>query len=259
MLNKGGLMPLAFRRIRRLRAYFPVLLSFALGGLQPAIAAGQVTERAPELWTLEERLAARFDPEKQEKRWHRFEAERRDLGDQSTANISVPRDQRMVHISGVLEPELFFPTQLFNVLIRKGFHTDRDFRESFRERIMNRASSLGFDATLWSTLERISGELIRRNQEESRRAMEINRRLEEASPQERDAIVEKTRKEGAHPQESRAGFEGCRMRFEALAAARRHFGAESFDRLLYRTVAPGIHAAESLTPEQIRSVEAGCP
>ncbi len=240
-----------------------LLLGASLSAMEPATATEPssgarptTTEnKVPEIWTLEERLEARFDPENQKQRLERAHAERASLGGQPDPNAPKPIARDVIHISGALEPELYVPSELFTILIRSGFHVDTDRRSRFRTRVMNRAQSLGFDESLWTALEEVSRELIQHSQEASRYLEKVNRRLSEASPAEIEAVMEEV---GRKDIEAAVEFELCRKGFEALSAARLRFESDRFDLLLYRAVAPQLQTASSATAEEIRFVEGGC-
>lgn len=203
-----------------------LLLSFALCATGPAAAetAPEVQpaqeKKAPELWTLEERLEARFDPERQAQRRERRRAELVALGEPPLKAAELT-DKYPTDISGALEPEVFLRWELFQHLIHRGFHVSSWARDAFRKQVMIKARPLGFDETLWPTLEKLAIELIQDNQQRSRIAQELNRRLADASQEEREAMladlqVEKEREE--EPSAESISF--CRRRAELLGKVR---------------------------------------
>lgn len=173
-------------------------------------------------WTVEERIAARFDP--------------------------VRAAERPAVISGQEHPELFLPGELFNTLLG-GLESDAEFRATSRAILRDGIREFGFDdQAFWRDLESAIASHVRLA---SRHAALRNRI---------DASEEGVTAELA-AEMNRLGPDLCRSRAAALVAARRQFGAETFDRFLYTVVAPVLTItpdARTGTAEHVLFLEGGC-
>lgn len=214
-----------------------IVLWIALGLIAVPLVADELRERggrekAKWEWTVEERLSARFDPVLAAKR-------------------AARQPQGMGTVSGEVEPELFLPGELFSSLLA-GLDADAKFRETSRAILRNRILEFGLDPQqFWRELEDAISSHVRLT---SRYAALLNR-LRESEP------GTGTRGE-IEAEKERLGPVLCRSRADALAEARRHFGAETFDRFLYTVVAPGLTIAPAdlrlATAEHALFLEGGC-
>lgn len=202
-------------------------------------------------WSVEERLAARFDPDAMKARAARQRAEYEEikkLAPDMVADGEPTREDRD-SIDGGETPELFLPWELFNYLLERGFTFDEDRTES-RRSIEERAAILGFGRDLWPRLENLSSPFLQIRHERFNRAME-------KSVEPPSSIAEKR-----HGLEmDREGLLFCRTRAKALAAAKAEFGEEPFLRLLYEVVAPSIgltYLVDKDSLDQLRFLEGGC-
>jgi hypothetical protein len=210
-----------------------VLLLLAIPGLA---AAAKVTFRKPAWqWTLDERLAARFDPAAQARR----EAAHRDVV--AHLHLNGPADV----VEGKEAPELYLPTELFSHLLRVAFPPPGAGATLPRRAIEERAASLGFTGDLWP-------------------------RLEIAVAPHLDLQLGSSRLFGPAPALGGKGLFGkeatqraqCRHQADALAAAKAEFGEEQFLRLLYEVVAPTVRLSYSvnwMSRAEARYIEQGCP
>ena len=204
----------------------------------PGVAAKQPWE-----WTIDERLADRFDPAKIRERRLAHEAslpaaaassERAGLQSRSV----VQRQPFVYDIDGSRNPELFLSYELFDGLLSGFDPSDTPTaRRKQRAYFGNGLRKLGYEEeAFWSALESVSAQYLPLRWAGPRAA----------SPAEVEARSE----------------ERCRERHDALQAARSLFGQRQFDRLLYTVVAPVQSYSEAtLEADPIskhRRAEAGC-
>jgi hypothetical protein len=187
----------------------------------PAALAGRIAERKAE----QKRLRARF-------------------GDllEATDKIAAATGEGSAsagvvdEIDGRKSPELFFPTELFTILIEAGYPPSGSVSES-RQRISERAAALGFGRDLWPRLASAAAPFLKLRRERDRLAAKLD---------------------GSRADDSETW---CRKRAEALAAAKAEFGEELFLRLLYEAVAPTgsiSYVVSAGEPAMLRSAEWGC-
>jgi hypothetical protein len=192
-------------------------------------------------WTLEERLAARFNPVLAKERAALAQYETAEPDDREKTQASS-----LYTIDGSRNPELFLPSELFESLLN-GFENDAAFRKASRERLRDGMQTFGFEPDrFWIDLGRVTEKYRSLN---ARRIAQIER-MQTASAQERRELQRDMEAQGR---------DLCRARSNALAAARRSFGEETFDRFLYTVVAPGLCiSSDPDTPEHVRFLEGGC-
>jgi len=193
-------------------------------------------------WTLEERIAARADRDLARER---VRAARR----VQTTNV-IPNDdsRRWVdEFTGQTHPELFLPHEIFRTLITLSYLGSQRGNHLFRSGLMSDVARHGLPADFWSRLESLSAPYIA----DSWAVQDAGKSLSTLTGPARA----KTQKYLASRQ-----LDACRSRADALAAARREFGAERLDRYLYEVIAPNkFHAEDSLPdPKILRYVEGGC-
>jgi len=235
------------------------LLSLFLSGTQSIQAADGKTDKTPKpawQWTLEERLAKRFDPEAMRARvaakvaeraayWKKLEAEGSSpLGDPEDFTDWSRRSDRDV-INGRTNPELFLPLELFTYLLADAFPPGGIDASESRRTIEERAAALGFGSDLWTRLREVASPVL-----------EIERRREELAKSNPSAI---RTKEGAEMDETDLAF--CRARAKAMAKAEAEFGKEPFLRLLYEvtiTSTEVVYDTYEGIAEHRRYLEEGC-
>lgn len=232
------------------QARFCIAWSLVLGTLlAPYAFAGQ--SKPAWQWTAEERLAARFDPDevtaRAEKRDARNKAARESLPPEWASDW--PEDSKSSgtlrdEIRGRDTPELFMPIELFNALMESGFLVDREYQSAYRARIEHRAAALGFGKDFWSRLERVAASYLI-----------SQRRHEQLATQQRPLSAKaKAELEGVKDR-------SCKVRAQALSAAKKEFGEEAFLRLLYEVVAIPISISYDVDPQtadNLRMREGGC-
>lgn len=164
-------------------------------------------------WSVDQRLSVRFDPAEMEERLQAID-------------MVPPPERGTSVVDGSRNPELLLPSELFHVLLKRGFDPDLDARKAYRARVESVASELGIGPELWPTLKELSAGLLPISSTSGERTFE----------------------------------ELCRSNFEALAAARKAFGKKSFDRMLYEAVAPRTKISLKGTgwEKKLRDMEDGC-
>lgn len=202
-------------------------------------------------WTLEERLAMRFDPEAIKARAAKRVAEREAMllrmppqSEDDLFSTPEPRIADRDTIEGWKTPELFLPTELFDHLLDMGFPPAGTFQEEGRQVIETRAVALGFGHDLWIRLERAAAPYLKLQAEHRRLAIA---RASTPSVKERP--------------ENDLSLPLCRARADAFAAAKAELGEESFLRLLYLGVTPSFstsYSVEEGLAEKMLYVERGC-
>lgn len=177
-------------------------------------------QKKPWEWTLEERLAERFDREKNRERQAQYE-------------LDYPQSKGKpgggAGVDGKRNPELLLPTELFEGLL-SAYTRDPELRRKQRWLWGRGMRRMGIDdAQFWPKLESIASEYI-----ELRWGALSDR----------------------HTQEHWEAT--CRARYEALQAARNTFGG--FDVLLYTVVAPHYQSSSSspMAGARLRAQERGC-
>ncbi|HEX9944271.1 MAG TPA: hypothetical protein VGG03_19850 [Thermoanaerobaculia bacterium] len=243
--------PRHHRRVRH-AAVIAVLLLGAVSASGAEVEQGGSRKPAWK-WTIDERLAARFNPEaiaaraaeqrdaerEARKKFRSGQSARAEEGAQGTEPEPVTD-----MIDGRKTPELFLPGELFDLLLNHVFPPEKgraDLQTS-RSFFEERAAALGIGRDLWDRLEDAAAPYLRLLHEDRRhRIAEAN-----ASKGEED------------------GIRICRARAQALEAAEAEFGEETFLRLLYKAVAPHTRKASLLPPdyqrhaEKLRFEEGGC-
>ena len=142
-------------------------------------------------------------------------------------------------VDGHRNPELFLPHELYDMLL-SGLTPDESLRLKQRAFYQPFLRKLGYDdAAFWNALASINGEylLVRFGDTQSHFSSTANMQA--------------------------ATDARCRVRFNALEAARRLFGRAAFDRLLYTVVAPTAMKSTTTTSsghfaDDLRRAEQGC-
>ena len=193
--------------------------------------------------TLDERIALRTSPELARERVR-----------QATAQHSIAansnRDGRVSAdlFDGKSHPELFLPHEIYRSLMTLAFLAPARNADRFRRGLMPEVRRVGLPGDFWERLRTVSSVYIA------------------------DAWAEKDLGAGIH-KESGAGrsraeaglslkqLDVCRSRADAIIAARREFGSDTFDRFLYEVIAVNkFHSEEDHLPaaDVLRWVERGC-
>ena len=211
-------------------------------GVSNVLIGGAPQSKVPWDWTIEDRLAARFDPDKNRERQLAYEAKYPQAAGANAQNVAaegveMPARQQHVHmIDGSRNPELFFAYELFDGLM-SGLTPDESQRVRQRAYFRPSIRALGYDdEAFWRSLESVSAKYL--------------------------PLCFPT----THPirsAEVKAAAEArCRERYDALEAARALFGRRRFDVLLYTVVAP-VSQYSSATFDanpaaRYREAEKGC-
>lgn len=178
----------------------------------------------------EKRMALRFGP------------------DEGGMPSSIQQDDPMtpppgvVVIKGVERPELLTGIELFGQLLSTAFAPDPRARDFWRETYGRAGLPGSNDSEFWQRIEELAAPIL-----------EIRER-------ERGAI-ERWKLDGTPPTadwELPAPALQCQVRARALAAARREFTPQLFDRFLYEAVAPRMTIVSSRNESELRYVEEGC-
>jgi hypothetical protein len=234
-----------------LTAALVVLFGVSLQTARAAGAPRPVAKPAWE-WSVDERLAKRFDPEaiQARKAQHAAEIESSDRKFRSLggglwkSEFETPKGQVVDTVEGTKNPELFLTWELFDHLLDMAFSGDEE-QGRWREGIEEKAAALGIGRDLWSRLGKAAAPYLEIRRREERKAMS-----------------------GGSAQPEVEGFEmngpairWCRARARAIAAARTDFGALAFNRLLYEGVTPGFGVTYVVRPGlavHLRRLEEGC-
>src|SRR5436305_5908869 len=250
----------SFMAKRRLRSFYlpAATLWLAVGflvGAAPMRAVEPSTKdnagKPAWQWTLDERLAKRFDPEARRARiaakiaaeaTYKTEAEAAEAaGDFAEKS----RREDLDVINGRRNPELFLPVELFNILLLNAFPPGGIDPAGYRGMIEPHAAALGFGADFWLRLGRVAAPVLDFEREREKLAKTNPARLH--------------RQEGSEINAEE--ISACRDRAEALVKAETEFGKEPFLRLLYDVIAPSSEVTYSLRGgivEQARAMERGC-
>jgi hypothetical protein len=189
--------------------------------------------RPPWDWTPAERAQARLDLGKRVERIRAYEGELRTSG-MPPAYVQAAGD----FIDGDSHPELFFVTELFEILVRSSFVT---LPTAYPELIRQRSNDLFKDRAEWDQFATIVAEYADVLKEEQAAADVLN-------------------KMGVSAAQSRK----CAAAARALREARRTFGRVRFDRTLYETVPAGMRTLFSIDTDFDKAIamalkrEEGC-
>jgi hypothetical protein len=195
-----------------------------------AVPAGAEQKKEAWMWTLDQRLTARFDPAMIRERDEAYVALHPQLRSYPVRPLSA--NELRYRIDGGRNPELFLPHELFDYLLRDGFDTDPERRSKNRAAVARLLCRAGFDPDgFWPKLESVSGIYL------ALRTREIRSRAE--------------------------ATDRCRARYEALSAAHELFGSEQFHRMLYSAVAPNVQFSIGTSTfrdpaERLRNEAGGC-
>jgi hypothetical protein len=231
-------------------------LSLFLSGTQSTQAADGKTDKTTKpawQWTLEERLAKRFDPEAMRVRAAAHAAEldaHRDKSGKLWGEDDIPEWMRhrtdVAVLKGALNPELFLPRELFIYLLMSAFPAEGYDTNEYKRMIEDRAAALGFGSDLWTRLRKVAAPVLA-----------LERKREKLARENPSAIV---MKEGTEMDDDDIVL--CRAQAQALAQAEAEFGKEPFLRLLYQAVTPALQTSDTLyegVAELQSYLERGCP
>lgn len=200
----------------------------------PDVVRRPAHPREPWKWTLEERLAVRFDPVDMQRR--------ADANAKDNEAPSYSKGQCIVE--GARSPELLLPSEVFSALLRRAFNPVNEMRETYRKDILEQGRALGFDESLWPVLEKLAHDEIL-SMKKARDAAKLYR------------------EKGIRPPDSSTADQKiqCTKRAQGREAVRAYFGAERFDRFLYEVIARHVAVFMEYHPErpqQLLLLEKGC-
>jgi hypothetical protein len=216
-----------------------------IAALSAANLAAQPAKSAMKsIWslTVEERLAQRFDHDSIQERSVAYRLGVSELRAQSTSANSdgiAATPQFEYVVDGHRNPELFLPHELYDMLLT-GLSPDESLRLKQRAFYQPLLKQIGYDdAAFWSALASVNGEYL---------LVRFGDRPSGFASKARTQVAAEAR---------------CRARFNALEAARRLFGRNAFDRLLYTVIAPSTLVSTSATSDahladDLRNAEQGC-
>lgn len=172
--------------------------------------------KPPWQWTAQERAAALRDPSARSERIRAFEQKGR------AARVQGGRVGNVADvIDGTAHPELYFPTQLFEHMVRVAFGMPPG---AYRHVLLQNSTDLFSDKADWDRFVKIAAPYAAVLNEEKTKADALDRA-------------------GVTAIQSRK----CAAEAQALREARRVFGKERFDRMLYEAVTPGM--VTTFTPD----------
>jgi hypothetical protein len=181
--------------------------------------------KPPWAWTAAERSKARLDPAKRAARQAEHRARAMARGGVNAPEASSTGEV----IDGEVNPELFYPTELFESLVYSAFVSlPRIYPRVVRER----SSDLFRDAREWERFADIVAPFAAALAEE-RYLLDVQSKGDPSTtPRAIQRLVVLRQ-------------EKCALLGNAISGARASFGRERFDRMLYETVPPGSSASFS--------------
>ena len=194
-------------------------------------------------WTLEERIAVRTNAELARER---VRADSRRPAARATANADE-RAALVDSFDGKTHPELFLPHEVFRSLITLAFLGHARHGQLFRQSLDPEVRRLGLPHDFWQRLETVSAVYIADSLAEGDLLNDFAQKAEASRQRVKEALEVKQ-------------ADLCGSRADAIAAARREFGAAAFNRFLYEVIAPHkFHSETELPdPEILRWIERGC-
>jgi len=186
----------------------------------------------PWKWTLDQRMAARFDSVSRAARVASAHDRESQLHRRNPSALSMPNTPAASDIiDGSSHPELFTPTELFEHFVWMAYTLDSPvWRESMRQRSDD---ILRTDAD-WRKLDAI----VAAYAQNLRRESELSQRQGQSSAAQRRELLR---------EQSLVLADRCSIERQALRAARATFGVDRFNRFLYLVAARGY--SSSYVPE----------
>ncbi|HYC89930.1 MAG TPA: hypothetical protein VEO54_12015 [Thermoanaerobaculia bacterium] len=198
--------------------------------------------KEPWEWTVEERLAARFNSSARKDRVARAAQGERNV---RIATAAHDEPSRFDSLHGRVHPELLLPTEVFGSFVRAAFTLDDAAAEEFRKDAAGKARQFGMPPSLLRDVATVSAEYAG---------------VEARIKQTRDRLLTSS---GKDLQEGLATLrrlesEACKARFLALSELRSRY--PGFDRYLYGAIAPNVffEVYEVQHADELRRNERGC-
>ncbi|HEV2720871.1 MAG TPA: hypothetical protein VG323_12690 [Thermoanaerobaculia bacterium] len=206
-------------------------------------------QKPPWSWTIDERLAARFDDAARNRRIDAFvaqqavhQAQRNVSATAATPPMGQDRPTDIVH--GSDHPELLLPFEIFNVFVRAAYGSDAKTSTAIREDAARKAVALGLPPDFMMKLEKEAGRFIALRREDA---------------QLRQLIATGKADEATRARLRQVETLECPSRAAAIRNLRRMFGSR-FDQFLYSAIAPSVFR-DLYTPtsaQTLRWQEEGC-
>jgi|ERR1043165_483252 hypothetical protein len=223
----------------------PWIAFVVVAGALPVLAATTPAKPVWQ-WTVDERLAARFDEAARTQRVDDYLAQRALRNPQSAARSApmMPRPVDVVH--GTKHPELLLPHEIFTTFTRAAFEREDDTAAAIRMDAARRAVPLKLPADFLVSWRTLADRFIVLQREE----LQLRRTLYSGTS--RNSARDAARLRDLGPLE-------CRSRAEAMNALRAKFGTR-FDQFLYEVAAPNVFRDiyEPVSVQQLRAEEEGC-
>ena len=211
-----------------------VFVSISLYAAKPVTGTPHLKE--PWQWDDSDRIAARSDRASAAERMAERDTTKQMQTVTSTATKKFSRQVDIVE--GRTHPELFLPTELFEIVVRDGLVAGDTWREFYEKPLLN----AGLPADFWRRLEADSQTYLQ------------DLRAEEA------ARVGPTMDKDESDKKAAARYAtACRDRYLALLRARKDFGLP-LERLMYTYVAgkTTLFIDEIPEPSQLEAEQRGC-
>ncbi|HEV2722923.1 MAG TPA: hypothetical protein VG323_23060 [Thermoanaerobaculia bacterium] len=204
-------------------------------------------------WTIEDRLAARFDVTARNRRIETFEARRNTNQALATTQSRKPFTPPMPDpsrptdvIQGLDHPELLMPFEIFGSFTRAAYGAMDKTSEVVKQDALRKGLAIGLPPDFLRVLETQAHTFIALQREELQLVESI------ASGKVAD-------RQGAMARLSKVRDDECASRWSAMENLRRRLGPR-FAEFLYTAVAPGVSRTffEPVSAEQLRRQEEGC-
>jgi hypothetical protein len=215
-----------------------MLLVLAVMATVPLIAQAP---KQPWEWSDSERIVALTDDAAAAARVRIYRAsQRQDVTFKVDGTASDPTATFYDRIDGNRDPHLFFPSDLFDILVKMAYADEFITRRASRESMENNLGEIGLPADFWESLEVISAAYRADRKDAEHYALSQRPETERHAAQ--DVAYERT----------------CHDRRAALSEAQERFGPK-FNQFLYTAVAPGLTRLVLHKPdlEEMRRVTAG--
>jgi len=215
------------------------VLLLALALASPAMAQ---STRKPWALTLEERIALRTNAESAQERV------RSDVHAQaSSAKTSSQKHPFIDSFDGKTHPELFLPHEVFDELIKVVFSGTPRECQTIQDSFMADVKRHGLPSDFWRRLQSLSTIYVADLSDAHRIGVGMQR-------------VAGRQRERAEETLAFKHTDLCRSRADALAASRKEFGRERFDRFLYDVIAVNMFYAADRLPyaDLLLKAEEGC-
>lgn len=204
-----------------------------------------IAQQTSQPWrmTLEERIALRTDPQLARERVRHSMGAKKSIAPAATPRARLAADQ----FDGKSHPELFLPHEVFRSLMTLSFLGPVRNGDRFRKGLMPEVRRVGLPADFWERLRSASAIYLSDSFSEHDLGASLSRQSGVARRRTEQALSLKQ-------------LDVCRSRADAIAAARREFGSERFDRFLYEVIAVNKFHSEERLPgaEVLRWAEGGC-